>query len=60
MSIEMENPETTLEMVDALTNLVEQMFLAHQIKDERMFKIAYERAAELGFTLLDKMVKQEP
>ncbi len=44
MSIEMENPKTALEKVDAAANLVEQMYLAHMIRDEAKFKEAHAKA----------------
>ena len=37
MSIEIENPETTLEKVDAAANLVEQMSLAYRMQDSKHF-----------------------
>lgn len=47
MSIEMENPTTLLEKVDAAFNLVEQLYLAHKIKDEKTFEEAHKKAGEL-------------
>jgi len=47
MSIEMENPQTLLEKVDAAANLVQQMYLAHMIKDEAKFKDAHQQATKL-------------
>jgi hypothetical protein len=52
MSIEMENPQSLIEMADALTNLVQQMHLAHNIGDEQTFMQAHSRASELGFRLV--------
>lgn len=49
MSIEMENPKTLLEKVDAASNYVEQMMLAHMIKDEERFKQAHKEASGLLF-----------
>jgi hypothetical protein len=51
MSIEMKNPQTKIEKADAAANWVEQMFLAHSIKDEDMFKNAHEQAGKLLFNL---------
>ena len=34
----MENPKTLLEKVDAASNLVEQMQIAHAVKDEKTFQ----------------------
>ncbi len=50
MSIEMDNPKTALEKVDAAANLVEQMYLAHMIRDEAKFKEAHKKA---GYLLRD-------
>ena len=58
MSIEMDNPVTALEKADALTNLVEQMYLAHMIYDEKHFKEAYNKAGEIGFDLV-QMLSQD-
>lgn len=49
MSIEMENPKTLLEKVDAAANLVEQMYLAHMMKDEPRFLEFKEKASQLLF-----------
>ena len=49
MSIEMENPTTLLEKVHAAANLVEHMYLAHQIKDESHFLKSKEKASQLLF-----------
>lgn len=49
MSIEMGNPKTLLEKIDAASNLVEQMFLAHMMKDEAKFKEVHKKAGELLF-----------
>lgn len=47
MSIEMENPKTLLEKVDAAANWVQQMYLSHMIHDEVKFKEAHKKATEL-------------
>jgi glycosylphosphatidylinositol transamidase (GPIT) subunit GPI8 len=47
MSIEMENPITILEKIDAASNLVQQMYLAHTIRDEVKFRDAHRQASEL-------------
>ncbi len=47
MSIEMNNPKTLLEKVDAAANLVQQMHLAHIMKDEDKFKEAHNQATTL-------------
>jgi len=52
MSIEMEDPKTVMEKVDAAANLVEQMHMAHRLGDETRFKYAHQRA---GHLLLEAM-----
>jgi hypothetical protein len=47
MSIEIENPTTLLEKVDAAANLVAQMRLAHMMHDEKQFNYAYQKASTL-------------
>lgn len=47
MSIEMENPQTLLEKIDAAANLVQQMYLAHMIRDDVKFKEAHQQATRL-------------
>jgi hypothetical protein len=54
MSIEMKNPTTVVEMVDAAANLVEQMKLAHMIRDEKHFNEVHKRAGDLLFEALRK------
>lgn len=49
MSIEIENPKTAFEKIDAAANLVEQMYLAHMIKDEKHFKEVHKKAGDLLF-----------
>ncbi len=55
MSIEMRNPKTAEEKIDAASNLVEQMYLAHMIHDEVKFKEAYQRAGQLLFDALREL-----
>lgn len=43
----MENPKTLLEKVDAASNLVEQMYIAYKMKDEKTFEEAHQKAGEL-------------
>ena len=59
MSIEMENPVTPLEKADALANLVQQMWLAHQVKDDQMFKTVHEKASKIGFDLVEALQESE-
>jgi hypothetical protein len=60
MSTEIDNPETLLEKVDALTNLVEQMLLAHKMRDEKKFNEAHDKAAQIGFEVLEALQESEP
>src|SRR5688572_5995972 len=55
MSIEIENPKTIAEKIDAAANLVEQMMLSHAIKDEAHFKYAHKKAGSLLFDALRQM-----
>ena len=55
MSIEMDSPVTALEKADALTNLVEQMYMAHKIRNEYKFEEAYNKAGDIGFDLLQML-----
>lgn len=61
MSIEMENPKTLLEKVDAAANWVQQMYLAHMIRDETKFKEAHSKATNLlsdATEMADEIEKQ--
>jgi hypothetical protein len=53
MSIEMDNPKTLLEKVDAAANLVEQMYLSHKIHDDPHFEESHKRASDLLFEALN-------
>lgn len=55
MSIELENPKTVLEKVDAAANLIEQMALAHAIKDQTHFNEAKEKAAKFLFQVTQEL-----
>jgi hypothetical protein len=57
MSIEMDNPKGALELVDAASNLVEQMYLNHMIHDEIGFKKAHEKASRFLFEALNEIDK---
>jgi hypothetical protein len=59
MSIEMDNPKTVAEKIDAAANLVEQMNLAHMIKDEAKFKEAHKKAGRLLFNALRQIEDEE-
>jgi len=49
MSIELENPKSPLAKIDAAANFVQQMFLSHQIGDNRTFEKAHKKAGDLLF-----------
>lgn len=51
----MENPKTMYEKLDAVANLVEQMMLAHRVRDEERFASAHKRAGDLLFEVLEEM-----
>jgi len=53
----MNNPKTLLEKVDAAANLVEQMQLAHMMKDERKFTEAKQKASSLLFDAVQMINK---
>lgn len=55
MSFEIENQKTVVEMVDAASNVVEQMYMAHMIKDEDHFKRCHQKAGSLLFEALQKL-----
>lgn len=55
MSIEMQNPETIMEKVDAAANLIEQMMMAHAIKDEAKFEEAHQKAGNFLFDAMRLM-----
>jgi hypothetical protein len=58
MSIETEFPATIMEKVDAAANYVEQMYLAHKLKDEKRFEDCHKEAAELLFDAI-KLLDEE-
>lgn len=58
MSIEMKNPKTVAEKIDAAANLVEQMMLSHNIRDEAHFKDSHKRAGDLLFKA-QRQLKEE-
>lgn len=59
MSINMKNPKTPLEIADAIANLIAQMYLAHQIKDEKQFNSAHSKASDLAFELTNALEGRE-
>lgn len=44
-----------IEKADALTNLIEQMLMAHRIGDEKTFMKAHDKAAKIGFELVNQL-----
>lgn len=56
----MQNPKTTLEKADAAANYVQQMFLAHQVNDPKMFAEAHRKASELLADVIDELDATEP
>jgi hypothetical protein len=57
MSINVTNPKTLLEKADAAANLIEQMFLAHMVKDEKQFREAHTKAGKLMFEVVREIEK---
>ena len=49
MSIEMDNPKTLLEKIDAAANYVAQIRIASMIGDTAQIRIAVEKASKLLF-----------
>jgi hypothetical protein len=59
MSINMKNPRTLLEKLDAAANLVAQMYLAHKVGDEKIFKQAHDTCSQLLFDAAQMADEQE-
>jgi hypothetical protein len=55
MSIEMDNPKTAREKIDAAANLVEQMNMAKMINDNGHFTKSHKRAGDLLFKALRQL-----
>lgn len=55
MSIEMDNPQTPLELADAIGNLIDQIRLAVMIRDWVHVDKASDRASALNFELVQKL-----
>lgn len=60
MSIEMENPKTLLELVDAAANHVAQIRIALMIGDNQKASASVESAADLLHRAVLKADEQEP
>jgi len=58
MSIELENPQTTLEKADAAANFVQQMMLAHMVGDAAKFKEVHKKASDLLFDVVQELDEQ--
>ena len=59
MSIELENPKTIVELVDAAHNLVHQMHIAQAMKDVKLFEQAFTKADKFLFEALQKLEEDE-
>lgn len=59
MSIEIENPKTTLEMIDSAANHVAQIRLAMMIGDSKKAISAVENAERLLFNAICKIQEDE-
>jgi hypothetical protein len=59
MSIEMDNPKTVAEKIDAAANLVEQMYLSHNIGDNEHFKKVHKKAGDLLFAAMRQIEDEE-
>lgn len=55
MSIEMKNTKKVVEKIDAAANLVQQMNLAHMLRDEAHFKEAHKKASQFLFDALRQL-----
>ncbi len=55
MSIEMGNPKTVMEKVDAASNHVSGMMLAHMTKNEEMFTEKHEKVSKLLFDVMQML-----
>ena len=47
MSIEIEDPKTLMEKIDAVANFIEQMFLAKMARQDGMFVESHKKASRL-------------
>lgn len=59
MSIKMKELKTPLEMADALTNLLGQMFIAHLASDDETFEDLHEAATILSLELTQALEKKQ-
>jgi hypothetical protein len=55
MSIEMDNPKTPIEKIDAAANLVSQMLLANTLRDAKHFKGCHDKAAKLLYDAMRQL-----
>jgi hypothetical protein len=55
MSINLVDPPTVRGKIDAAANLVEQMWLAHSINDEKHFKKCHQNAGKLLFDAMRQL-----
>jgi hypothetical protein len=59
MSIEIDNPKTVVEKIDATANLVEQMMLSHTIGDNEHFKKVHKKAGDFLFNAMRQLQDEE-
>ncbi len=59
MSIKVEEAKTPFERADAISNLIEQMALAHSVKDETQFKRALNEVRGHCFELVQMLEEME-
>ena len=52
MGIKVKDAQSAVEKADAIANLIEQMHMAHRLKDEETFKKAHKRASDYAFQLV--------
>jgi len=59
MSIELNNPKSVLEKIDAAANFVAQMQLAYMVNDGQTFRNAFKRASELLFEAAQQIQEEK-
>lgn len=60
MSIEMENPQTLPELIDAAWNYVEQIRLASMVGDKARMELAINEASRLLSVAIEKAQEDQP
>jgi hypothetical protein len=51
--------QTLLEKVEKLTSLVEKMYIAQQMGDDKRFKAAHKEASKIGFEVVHELQESE-